>query len=173
MLDKAIEFASQKHEGQTRKYTGEPYIVHPLEVMSILQGVGVSEVVLVAAVLHDVVEDTPTTFQDIESEFGSEVSALVKEVSDVSVPEDGNRSVRKEIDLKHYAGASPEGKTIKLADMISNSGLIGKYDPAFAKVYMLEKRKLLEVLKQGESSLLEEAKQIVDRYFEYQDVGPG
>ena len=67
-LKKAIEFATKAHEGQVRKYTGEPYIVHPLEVAEIVKTVEHTEEMLMAAVLHDTVEDTDTTIEDIDRE---------------------------------------------------------------------------------------------------------
>ena len=76
-LDKAIQFATKAHEGQTRKYTGEPYIVHPLSVMEIVKTVDHTEEMLMAAVLHDTVEDTDVTLQDIDREFGPVVACLL------------------------------------------------------------------------------------------------
>jgi guanosine-3',5'-bis(diphosphate) 3'-pyrophosphohydrolase len=108
---------------------------------------------IAAAYLHDVVEDTPVTLEAIELEFGAEVARLVEELTDVSRPEDGNRKTRKAIDREHSAAASPEGQTIKLADLIDNSETITKHDPDFAKVYMREKRALLEVMSDGDRDL--------------------
>lgn len=68
-------------------------------------------------------------------------------------PEDGNRKTRKEIDKNHLAKASELGQTIKLADLISNTSTITKYDPKFAKTYMQEKKELLEVLTKGNKGL--------------------
>ena len=75
MLDRAIEFATKAHKGQFRKYTGEPYINHPLAVMEIVRGVpGHTEEMLVAAVLHDVVEDTDVSLMEITEKFGNVVT---------------------------------------------------------------------------------------------------
>ena len=94
-LDKAIQFATKAHEGQTRKYTGEPYIVHPLAVMEIVKTVEHTEEMLMAAVLHDTVEDCDVTLDQIAFNFGHVVADLVEELTYVSVPEDGNRAFRK------------------------------------------------------------------------------
>ena len=163
-LKKAIEFATKAHEGQTRKYTGEPYIVHPLAVMEIVKTVEHTEEMLMAAVLHDTVEDTDTTIQDIDREFGPVVAQLVEELTDVSKPEDGNRAFRKGLDREHSAQASAQGQTIKVADLISNTKSITEHDPHFAKVYMKEKALLLEVLTEGNRQLFSLAAKIVEDY---------
>ena len=87
-----------------------------------------------AAWLHDTVEDTPVTFQDIEKEFGAGVAQLVLDLTDVSKASDGNRAVRKAIDRGHLAQAMPRAKTIKLADLIDNCRDICNNNPRFARV---------------------------------------
>ncbi|MGY2429566.1 HD domain-containing protein [Pseudomonas tolaasii] len=140
---------------QKRKYTGEDYWHHPVEVMVILSQVvpGASEAMHVAALLHDVVEDTGVTLETVKDLFGETVATYVEQLTDVSKPEDGNRAARKAIDLAHTALASPEAKSIKLADLISNSRSIIERDPVFAVTYLAEKRALLEVLKEGDPEL--------------------
>jgi (p)ppGpp synthase/HD superfamily hydrolase len=139
---------------QRRKYTHEPYIVHPGEVVMILLEHGIEcPEILAAAWLHDVVEDTAVTIDTICDEFGEEVAILVAGLTDVSKPEDGNRAARKEIDRKHTSAQSPDCKTIKLADLISNTRSIVERDPEFAKIYLAEKRLLLHVLTEGNAAL--------------------
>ena len=164
-LDKAIQFATKAHEGQTRKYTGEPYIVHPLAVMEIVKTVDHTEEMLMAAVLHDTVEDTDATIQDIDKEFGPVVAQLVEELTDVSKPEDGNRAFRKGLDRDHSAQASAQGQTIKIADLIDNAKSITEHDEHFAKVYMKEKALLLQVLDKADKILLKKAQKKVDIWF--------
>ena len=164
-LFKAGKFALIAHGNQKRKYTGEPYINHCVEVAGIVASVTKDEDVIIAAILHDTVEDTKVEFEDIHREFGGKVVLLVEEVTDVSKPEDGNRKVRKEIDRIHLSKASPDGKTIKLADLINNTETITKYDENFAKTYMKEKKELLKVLVEGNSELWLRAKKIVDDYY--------
>ncbi|CAM6006431.1 unnamed protein product [Sphagnum balticum] len=106
-----------------------------------------------AAWLHDVVEDTKLTLAFIQEIFGDSVARLVEQLTDISKPNDGNRQVRKRIDLMHTANASPQGKTIKLADLIDNTKSIVERCPGFAVVYMEEKEELLKVLKEGDSAL--------------------
>lgn len=164
---KAMAFASWFHAkiNHRRKYTGEHYIVHPEAVVDLVRSVpNNTEVMRCAAWLHDVVEDTEATLPLIEKEFGSEVAVLVEMLTDISKPSDGNRALRKAIDRQHTAKASPEAKTIKLADLIDNSRSILAHDPEFATIYIEEKRALLGVLAEGDPALLRQAWLIVEAY---------
>ena len=87
---------------------------------------------------------------------------MVMEVTDASKPGDGNRATRKLIDLAHLAKSSPEGATIKLADIIDNSKDILAHDENFAKVYLKEKAAALEVLRHGDKSLFNAAEGILE-----------
>jgi (p)ppGpp synthase/HD superfamily hydrolase len=162
LCERALEFATRAHAsiGQRRKYTGEPYIVHPIAVAEIVKSVPHTPEMVAAAYLHDVVEDTPVTIEEIEAEFGLEVAALVGWLTDVSKPGDGNRRTRKAIDLEHSAKAPPEAKTIKLADLIDNTRTIKPHDPGFWKVYRREKQALLQVLKEGDRTLWQRASEV-------------
>jgi (p)ppGpp synthase/HD superfamily hydrolase len=156
LVHKAQVFAIAAHSAvkQVRKYTGEPYFVHPAEVARIVAEVPGSTAEMVAAAwLHDTVEDTGVTSNDIHMNFGPEVAVLVGWLTDVSKPEDGNRAVRKAIDREHTAAAPAEAQTIKLADLISNSKSIMQYDPDFAKTYLAEKRLMLDVMTKGDPGL--------------------
>ena len=79
-IQQAIKVATKAHEGQLRK-TGEPYIIHPLAVMKILQEWNMDEDSIVAGVLHDTVEDTELTLKDVEEQFGKDVAFLVNGVT--------------------------------------------------------------------------------------------
>lgn len=156
---RAFSIAAHEAVGQKRKYTFEPYWHHCVEVAEIVQtsAVGATSEMIAAAWLHDTVEDTAISIETIEDVFGATVAALVSDLTDVSKPEDGNRAARKEIDRNHTANASPEAKTIKLADLISNSRSIKERDPDFARVYLREKARLLEVLTEGDEMLWKRA----------------
>lgn len=158
----AREFATKAHArvGQVRKYTGEPYINHPADVVELVRSVPHSQIMLCAAWLHDTMEDCGVEFDEIVDRFGIGVAALVEQLTDVSKPEDGNRAERKAIDRHHTALCSPEAATIKLADLIDNTRSIVERDPKFAKVYLEEKRLLLDVLRHGDKTLWEEAARI-------------
>lgn len=161
--EKARDFATRWHAsiGQLRKYSGEPYINHPAAVAELVRGVPHDDAMLAAAWLHDVVEDTPCSIEDVEAEFGREVAALVGWLTDVSKPTDGNREKRKAMDREHTANAPPSAKTVKLADLIDNSRSILEFDPDFARVYIREKERLLVVLAEGDPVLHAMATQIV------------
>jgi (p)ppGpp synthase/HD superfamily hydrolase len=157
LVDAARYFCIAAHSatGQVRKYTGEPYFEHPMQVAQILKVhvPTVTDEMLAAAFLHDVVEDTEVPLSLIVTMFGPIVGAYVEQLTDVSRPEDGNRARRKAIDREHTAKASPEAKTIKLADLISNTRSIVARDPDFAVTYLAEKRQLLQVLTEGDPVL--------------------
>jgi len=164
IVRKAQVYAMAAHASvkQVRKYTGEPYIVHPAEVASIVASVpGSTPDMVAAAWLHDVVEDTGCTFTDVHMAFGIDIATLVGWLTDVSKPEDGNRATRKAMDRAHTAEAPAEAQTIKLADLISNSRSIMAHDPEFARVYLEEKRLLLEVLTKGDPGLHAQASKFV------------
>ena len=117
---KATEFAADKHRGQTRKdEASTPYINHPVAVAHLLSHfAGIQDVqVIVAALLHDTVEDTDTTVDDLEEEFGREVRDIVIEVTDdKSLPS----TRRKQLQIEHAAGLSHAARLVKLADKICN-----------------------------------------------------
>ncbi len=161
IIERAEQFAVQAHGPQKRKYSDQPYIVHPLEVAQIVQSVPHTNAMIAAAILHDVIEDTEASYDDIVVNFGVVVADLVEELTDVSKPEDGNRAVRKALDRAHLAKASADAQTIKLADIISNSKDIKENDPKFAKVYIPEMKALLEVLDKGDKDLMKQAQEQV------------
>lgn len=159
IIEKAKLIAMVAHDavGQKRKYTGEPYWVHPQEVAQIVESVGGSPEMIAAAHLHDVLEDTDMTADQLVDLVGPVVTDLVLWLTDISKPEDGNRKTRKAIDRDHIAKAPAMAKTIKLADLLSNTDSITKHDRAFAKVYMAEKELLLKVLRGGDPTLWDRA----------------
>ena len=159
IVERARVFATAAHAavGQLRKYTFEPYIVHPAEVAEIVAEAGGTPEMIAAAWLHDTVEDTGVTSELIRAEFGDEVATLVGWLTDVSRPDHGNRAARKAVDRAHTAAAPAEAQTIKLADLICNTKSIVAHDPKFAVTYLAEKRELLEVMTKGNPSLRERA----------------
>ena len=128
-LLQAARFASAKHVSQKRKGNdGEPYINHPLEVANLLANVGKVEDhdILIAALLHDTVEDTETTEAEITELFGESVTKMVLEVSDdKSLP----KAERKQKQIEHAPHLSVGAKHIKLGDKISNIGDVMKNPP--------------------------------------------
>jgi guanosine-3',5'-bis(diphosphate) 3'-pyrophosphohydrolase len=127
---KAVKFSADKHKTQRRKGAeGSPYINHPIDVAETLWNHGgVRDVtVIVAAILHDTVEDTETTLQEIEERFGSVVRSIVQEVTDdKTLP----KPERKRLQIEHAPHLSTGAKQIKLADKISNVGDVAFAPPA-------------------------------------------
>ena len=162
LIARAEKFAYSAHASQKRKYTGDPYIVHPKAVAALVESVNGTDEQIAAAWLHDTVEDTGATIETIGEMFGVAIALLVEQLTDVSKPSDGNRAARKAIDLAHTAKCSPEAATIKLADLIDNSHSIIERDPSFAKVYLGEKKRLLEILRHGDKGLWGMAHSIVN-----------
>ena len=163
IISKAAQVAERAHASidQRRKYTNEPYIVHPRSVAAIVSSVTVEASMICAAWLHDVVEDTPVSLDEIKVEFGVTVADLVDELTDVSRPTDGKRATRVAIDRAHTAQASPQGKTIKLADVIDNLSGIERADIHFARKYIREKEHLLDVLGEGDQTLFKRAAKLI------------
>lgn len=139
---KAMTFGSYAHKEQVRKYTGEPYFNHCIEVATILALLGCEdEDMIIAALLHDTLEDTDTTVEELIFNFGERVAWLVSELTDLKTG--GNRAERKKRDLVRLSFASFEAKIIKCCDLISNTKDIAQHDKNFAKIYLAEKRAIL------------------------------
>jgi len=120
LLIKALEFAADKHRKQRRKDAdGSPYINHPISLADVLVNEGnVTDVtVLCAAVLHDTIEDTNTTREELASLFGDSVASIVIEVTD---DKSLDKQVRKQLQIEHASNISKEAKLVKLADKICN-----------------------------------------------------
>ena len=114
---KALTYVVSKHDPKKRKDDTTPYVVHPLRIAMILRAVGFNEFtdsdLMIAALFHDLVEDTDTTVEEIENEFNAKIALIVKELTK---PKQGN----KEEWLKNFGPKSKEAKIIKLADRIDN-----------------------------------------------------
>lgn len=123
-LDRAIEFAVRAHAGTERRGKGFPYIVHPLEAMAIVSTITPDQELLAAAVLHDTVEDTDVTIEDIRAEFGERVASLVK-VDSVS-DDEGTWHERKQKAIDLIANAPRDAKIVALGDKLSNMRAIAR-----------------------------------------------
>lgn len=163
-------FAKLAHHAQKRKYTNFPYIVHPRQVACIVAQLYPDDIILIqAALLHDVVEDTQYTLDDIENMFGKEVALLVKDVTNISKPIDGNRAIRKEIDKKHILLGTEKAKILKCIDIYCNASNILDYDSKFAKVWLKEKQSLLKDLTINDIFILDSTKLLINHYMEALD----
>ena len=123
-LDKALRFAITAHSGVERRGKGFPYIVHPLEAVAIVASITPDQEMLAAAALHDVIEDTNYTEEDIRKEFGDRVAKLVASESDLVV-EGKNESEswveRKQFAIDRLAKLDRDGKIVSLGDKLSNA----------------------------------------------------
>lgn len=158
-IPEAAAFAAQAHAstGEKRRYTGEPYIVHPAAVVALLKEHGHQDPVLLASAwLHDVVEGTEVELSEIRAAFGAEVAEYVGLLTDDPL-EVGPRRVRKARTVARLGAAPAPVQTIKLADLIDNTKTIVQHDPGFARIYLGEKEELLGALRQGDARLQEEA----------------
>ena len=120
LLLRAMRFAAWKHRHQRRKgQHAEPYINHPLDLAHVLwfEGGVRDEASLVAALLHDTLEDTQTTVQELQGEFGAEIASIVMEVSDEPTLD---WRVRKKLQVTRAKTATPRARLVKLADKICN-----------------------------------------------------
>lgn len=117
-LNEAILYATEKHSGQLRKGTNLPYIVHPMEVLNILIRMNAHEALLMAGILHDTVEDTDATIDEIAALFGEETAALVEAHTEK------NKELpwweRKLKSIEHLRTAPQDVKLLILADKLSN-----------------------------------------------------
>lgn len=119
LLIEAYAFAAEKHRHQRRKDVhASPYINHPIQLVQILTHEGVDDIpTLIAALLHDTIEDTDTSVEELREKFGGAIASIVQEVTDdKALPKD----VRKRLQIEHAHGLSHQAKLIKLADLISN-----------------------------------------------------
>jgi guanosine-3',5'-bis(diphosphate) 3'-pyrophosphohydrolase len=154
---KARLWAIHWHGNQTRKYTGEPYWLHPGAVAALVKTVPHTDEMIAACWMHDTLEDTAATEAEMRAEFGDETTNLVVGLTDVYTSEAHpklNRQERKTLERARIGQQSYRVKTIKLADLIDNSDTIVKYDPGFAKVYLHEKRSLLDECLRDADALL-------------------
>jgi GTP diphosphokinase / guanosine-3',5'-bis(diphosphate) 3'-diphosphatase len=119
LLVRATAFAADKHRNQRRKNAeSSPYVNHPIALANLLVHAGVEDaIVLAAALLHDPLEDTATTVEELQTEFGSSIADTVVEVTDdKSLP----KQKRKRLQVAHATQLSDRAKLVKLADKISN-----------------------------------------------------
>ena len=177
LLEKIAAFADQAHGDQVRKYANERYIHHPLRVMKTCQDRGYPLPVLAAALLHDVLEDTDKTREEIK-EFLLTVMgetdtdhtlALVIELTDVYTKDNYpqlNRRKRKAKEINRLGTVSAEAQTIKYADIIDNAIGIAAKDADFGPVFLNECEALLNKMQNGDPSLHDAAKAVIKKEME-------
>lgn len=146
-------FAIGAHGDQKRKYTGEPYWHHMQNIcdtlLTYVNPLDVTEEMLAAAWLHDVVEDTNVSILTIQELFGKLVAQYVSALTEPDKSY-GNREERKKFYTYQLSLAPYEVQTIKLADLLDNTKDIVEHDGDFARTYLREKRELLEIMTNGD-----------------------
>lgn len=155
IIEKAKLFATEAHNTSKvmRKYSRNPYIIHPQAVVSTLVSYTEDPEILAAAWLHDVIEDTNVTELDLRAEFGDTITDMVVELTPPSKDEFPDRKVRKIMENEQVKKYSQRAKLIKLADIFDNIGDVRVNDPEFAKIYLPEKLVQLELLRDTHDEL--------------------
>jgi guanosine-3',5'-bis(diphosphate) 3'-pyrophosphohydrolase len=158
-IARAREFARKAHRNQTRKYTGLPYVDHVIAVSAIVAAHGGDDNQIIAALLHDTVEDTDVTLESVRVNFGDDVAKLVEELTNVYKEADFphlNRTARKALEAERLGKISARAQTIKYADFLNNGEDILAQDADFAKVYLREIAHKLELMTLGDPELKQE-----------------
>lgn len=129
LLDRAILFAVQAHAGTERRGKGFPYIVHPMEAVSIAATITPDQEILAAAALHDTVEDTDVTIEQIRAEFGDRIASLVGSETDVvfeNRSDEDSWHDRKQAAIDRLAKAPRDAKIVAMGDKLSNMRAIAR-----------------------------------------------
>ena len=165
-----IDFVTHWHKEQKRKFTGEPYVTHLLDVYKTVQEITNDKTIQAAALCHDLYEDTPcseTEFVNYMLENGfstseiKRINSLVYNLTDVYIKAHYphlNRARRKTLEARRLAHIQPDAQTIKYADMLDNSKDLVKDAPGFAGKYLSEMKQILEGMKDGNPTLYKRAK---------------
>lgn len=149
LIERAEYLARKLHGEQERKYTGESYFVHVYNVAKRVAKIDNRPELVAAAFLHDSVEDTDITVDEIGQIFGAEVAGLVYDLTDHFTKENYpnmNRAKRKSLEAVRLGSISDDAKLIKLCDLADNTSSIVEHDPGFAKIYLKEKADILEAM---------------------------
>ena len=174
ILQKVTAFAGQAHGDQRRKFVDEPYINHPVRVMEICRQYNSTIEVLTAALLHDVLEDTTASVEEIKTflliimdeENTLHTIKLVEELTDIYTKKqypNWNRRERKAKETERLNKTSSEAQTIKYADIIDNSSDIKNSKDNFAMVFLLDCRSLLKTITKGDNRVYEKAVKTVEQ----------
>lgn len=173
LLEQVTQFASDAHGSQRRKFIDEPYIAHPIRVMERCKEYTSDPAVLAAALLHDVLEDTPITKEEISRFLLTQMDdattkrtiLLVDELTDRFVKSaypQLNRRTRKSREAERLAATSGDAQTIKYADIIDNSAEFASQETDFTHVFLRECHSLLKKMDKGNPALRERAMKIVE-----------
>lgn len=173
LLENVRAFAERAHGDQKRKYSHEPYMVHPIQVMETLRDYTDDVFILAAALLHDVLEDTGVTKDEIRQFLGGIMSdadadrtvQLVTDLTDVYTKKNYpqlNRRTRKSKEISRLAATHEDVQLIKYADVMDNAKNIFFHDPDFSTVYLHEAKNLLERMRKGNAELFDKCLKTVN-----------
>lgn len=173
ILEKVRDFADKAHGEQKRKFSKERYISHPIRVMKMVREYKPDLPIMSAALLHDVLEDTPTGTSELkefllsvmEAGKASDTLHLVEELTDIYIKANYptlNRRTRRSMEAERMASVSPNAQTIKYADIIDNVTDIVRYNTDFAFVYLRESRMMLDKMTKGDLQLYQRALKTID-----------
>lgn len=129
LLDRAIVFAVKAHAGTERRGKGFPYIIHPMEAMEIVATMTTDQEILAATALHDTVEDTDVTIEDLRLEFGDRIASLVAQESEEKpegMSDEESWHDRKQAAIERLAKAPHDAKIVALGDKLSNIRAIAR-----------------------------------------------
>ena len=174
-------FAKLAHSGQLRKYTKDDYIIHPMAVAKLVKAIGGNFEMVAAALLHDVIEDTPVTSNELLIFLHSDkvgitpaqaisIHKLVVDLTDIYTKENFphlNRKARKQLEAERLGNVSGLAQTIKYCDLYDNTKSITEHDPGFAKTYMAEKAILIQHMQGGNSGM---RKKSLDNLIDYNSL---
>lgn len=168
-LQKAATFAANKHKGQFRKTSGAPYIVHPRGVYKILRDLKIKDKqILVSGYLHDTLEDTKTTYNEIKKEFSKEVADIVKDLS--SDNKEIGKIGKPDYLLKKMLKISNGALVIKLADRLQNLSDLFTMNKDFADkmwiqtLYIIKNLRIKRVLTQTQKKIVRKILAILQKY---------
>jgi (p)ppGpp synthase/HD superfamily hydrolase len=160
-----LGFVCDKHSGQFRKYTGEPYVNHVIRVANTVQEHGGTEYQIAAALCHDLLEDTDCDRKELSNILRdcdynvfarTNICNMVRELTDIytheSFPET-NRAMRKRLEAERLWKISDEAQTIKYADLLDNTSDIMQNDAKFGELYLKEKEYILSKMVHGDIEL--------------------
>jgi (p)ppGpp synthase/HD superfamily hydrolase len=164
LLSRIRNYAADAHGSQTRKYTKDPYIVHPERVSKTCAEYTEDVSILAAALLHDVLEDTNVTAAQLEAFLNTlmdppkskKIVGMVEELTDLYTKENfpaWNRNKRKRLEAERLKSSSPGAQTVKYADILDNCPEISMFEPEFAKRYCSECLHLLKAMQNGDPRL--------------------
>lgn len=141
LVEKATVFATEKHIKQFRKFNGEPYVEHPKRVAQTVSAITFNDKLVAAALLHDTIEDTDTTYEEIVTEFGAEVADLVR---DLTSDKEEIKIVGKDIYLTEKMNKmNPDALLIKLADRLDNVSDLTMKNEEWSRAYAVQTNYIL------------------------------